>query len=413
MPDVEPLPYTLLPLATYARVMGINPVTFAGATAVTVFPVTNSCTDIWPRHTWQHADIVSREELAYEIANVEHEIAQVAGYYPAPNWIVKESHPWPKYHRNDNLYSLSYGYKTKQLDHGKLIRQGRRAVTLIDDDVAVAYSDPDGDGFLELATVTVAGTTLTQADAQKVGVYFIDEDGAQEWQVRPLKNVTVTAGTLVITLDSWLLIDPDVDGAYPTDTGYSATNISTITNFVRTVDVYTEDVSTTEYSTVFYWEPLDVGTTDFELQTQNGGFTINDPDIGLITPAPATLSAGDYTVAAWSQCIEPSRFEVWYQAGDRSRQYVNGTALEPMSNWWAQIIAWMATARLERPACSCGNLTALTTWLQEDLSRIGSETSYQGRDDVLNCPFGTRRGEVKAWEKIRRVSEQIIQGVAL
>jgi len=413
MPDVEPLPYTLLPLATYARVMGINPVTFAGATAVTVFPVTNSCTDIWPRHAWQHADIVSREELAYEIANVEHEIAQVAGYYPAPNWTVKESHPWPKYHRNDNLYSLSYGYKTRQLDHGKLIRQGRRAVTLIDDDVAVVYSDPDGDGFSELATVTVAGTTLTQADAQKIGVYFIDEDGAQEWQVRPLKSVTVTAGTLVITLDSWLLIDPDIDGAYPTDTGYSATNISTITNFVRLVDIYSEDVSTTEYSTVFYWEPLDVGACDLELQTQNGGFTVNDPDLGIITPAPATLSAGDYTVAAWAQCIEPSRFEVWYQSGDRSRQYVNGTALEPMSNWWAQIIAWMATARLERPACSCGNLTALTTWLQEDLSRIGSETSYQGRDDVLNCPFGTRRGEVKAWEKIRRVSEQIIQGAAL
>ncbi len=52
----QPIPYTLLSLPRFARMVGIAPLHFAGATASSlnpaVFPTGSSCGDVWPRYDW-------------------------------------------------------------------------------------------------------------------------------------------------------------------------------------------------------------------------------------------------------------------------------------------------------------------------------------------------------------------------
>jgi len=99
---IDPIPYTLLSIHRYARIMGINPVHFSGGYGDTIWPImNNSCQDIWVRNSWQYGDMVSREDIARAILDAESDIAHVLGYWPAPKWIEAEVHPYPRFHRPD------------------------------------------------------------------------------------------------------------------------------------------------------------------------------------------------------------------------------------------------------------------------------------------------------------------------
>jgi hypothetical protein len=72
----------------------------------------------------------------------------------------------------------------------------------------------------------------------------------------------------------------------------------------------------------------------------------------------------------------------------------------------------MATARLERPFCHCGVLTALAEKLQTDLALTDPDQSYSLPFSLLDNPFGTRRGEMEAWKRVSNYKDRIV-GVAL
>src|SRR5688572_10128086 len=90
---------TLLSLDRWARIMGLNPVHFNGASGDSVWPLTGGvCKDVWPQHSWQSPDIISREELARNIHLAERAITRALGYSPAPTWFAEEEHNFPRYH---------------------------------------------------------------------------------------------------------------------------------------------------------------------------------------------------------------------------------------------------------------------------------------------------------------------------
>jgi hypothetical protein len=191
MPDY-PLPYTALSLGRFAQMLGIAPAHFWGATAASlspaVFPSGSSCGDIWPQHDWQKEDQVSRESLALAIQDAEKQLANYLGYWTAPTWIAHELHPYPRDFYRSSLYQVldvRGMRKSMTLDYGKIISGGRRAVTLVGTATTVglslAYTDTDGDGFFETATITLP-TTLT--DACSIKVYHASHDGDQEWEIR-------------------------------------------------------------------------------------------------------------------------------------------------------------------------------------------------------------------------------------
>jgi len=98
---------------------------------------------------------------------------------------------------------------------------------------------------------------------------------------------------------------------------------------------------------------------------------------------------------------DPDMVTMWYYSGEYSDRWLADLSFEELSDEWAQTIAYMATARLERPFCHCGVLTALAQYLQLDLARSGEGVSYALDFSMLrNNKFGTRRGEVMAWNKV-------------
>lgn len=422
---VEPLPYTLLSLPRYARIMGINPVHFAGAVGLSVWPLRNNhCSDVWVRESWQYSDHIGHRDLAQAIYDAEWEIARILGYHPAPRWIAKEMHRFPP-------ISGHYAPSARPVNtsFGKIVQQGRRAVSLIGTATSVggslSYLDLDGDGVVDTARIVLA-TALS--DRNEIKVYFTGQDGAQEWEIRPARAKEISGGNVTIDLDAWLLIDPELLAAYPTDEDWEAINIETTANYVTSVDVYREYTDTTLASAEFFWEGNGYGSiwpvgccsgvgccTVCGSTSQEGCLAIRDVDAGVVVPVPATYDddTAVWNSAAWSVCDRPGQVKLWYQAGDLAEYYLRGDSYEPLSDWWAQTIAWVATCRLEREFCSCSNVNALADNLRQDLAYSGQDFNYQNDFELLGNPLGTRRGEMMAWKRISRLNTPILYDAAV
>jgi len=420
----ERFPYTLLSPARYARIMGINPVHFWQAASATVFPV--DCQGVWYSHDWQAGGQVSRWQLAEALLGAEEEIARVLGYYPAPKWISKEIHHYPQHYRRDlygNGRDIRGLFKPVEANWGKYIAAGRRAVTLVGDSQSVTYSDPDGDGYNELATITVTGITTT--DACELKVYFEDKSGQQEWEIRPYKTKTLSSGTLTITFDAWLLIDPDLQEEYPnTDDPLEPISLLSASSYVAEVDVYREYTDFSQASAEFSWQPkpssslLSIvcptcngsGCVACENTTQTGCIHTMDSMLGMVVPQPATYDSDNaqWNGSTWTECREPDTVKLWYYAGDLDQKYLQETSCEPLSHYFAQAIAWLATARLEKDICGCNNVIELFRELRRDLTYSEPDGgSFFNVEDIINNPFGTKKGEVMAYQRIKNLTQRV------
>ena len=433
----EPLTNTLLSIHRYAKILGINPAHFAGGAGGEVFSVMqNACEDTWPRYSWQASDRVSHEELALEIHNAERDIAAVLGYFPAPTWIEEEVRPYTRHHRRDayniGMSNVRGQLKSLKLRWGKFIQGGVRTVSQTEFTIptpavgaGLTYLDTNADGFIDTARIV---TTTTLSNVYNIKVYFAGLNGARAWEIRPIRSKVITLGQLTIDIDPWLLIDPDVLAALPTTAGYAAVNLDSVPpahpgSYVDEVDLYYEYNDATQPSAMLYWEQepnlqcticSGVGCAACSFSVQDGCLHVRDTDLGFVAVTPGVY---DEDVGAWRRaepvvCRDPDQIKAFYYAGEQSDEWLSGASIDPLSHYMAQAIAWMATARLERPFCACSNVTTLGNHLKEDLSL----TTDQGRfisDMTLTNPFGTRRGEVKAWQRISMLLDSSVTGVAV
>lgn len=426
---------TLLSLDRYAKIMGINPMHFAGATADHFFPLRNSCTDIWLQHSWQFADTVSREDLAHEIAIAEVDLARELGWWPAPVWIAQEVHQFPRHYRRDTYRNYGRDVRDQRVgiktEYAKVSAGGRQAATALDLRVPVVYTDNDADGFAETATV-VATTTFT--DCFEVHAFFQGTNGADVWEIRPPRSIVYdpAAGTMTLEFWSWQMIDPAVQEFLPTSNtldGMQAIDLRGLeqtppvtTNLVGAVDVYRIWNNTTDPSCLLIWEPELRGSIIGSLScstvaeceacgltVQDGCIHVRDALRGIVVPTPATYNGETdrWDQVCFAENRDPDFVKIWYYCGDFDNRYLSGHSFDPLSDRWAKAIAQLATARLERPLCSCGNLTALTTKWQQDAAVTADGLNVSMSD--LENPFGTRYGEILAWREVRR-ERHIIRG---
>ena len=428
---------TLLALDRFATLLGISPPHFNGAVSAVAddnpFPV-YGCGDVWMQHQWQSHERVSREEIAEAIMNAEEDIANVLGFWPAPMFI-EEVHQFPQHHRPDVFDSgldVRGMRKSVNLKYGKLIQQGRRNVDFIGEATVVwldlVYSDPDLDGYDEIATITLP-TDLTEAC--EIKTYFDGYD-TPEWEIRPPRSIEIVGPNVVITFWSWQLIDPDLWEAFPTGTGPEPLNLLGAI-YVDAVDVYREFADTTEPTARFYWEPevrniipafctscSGVGCPACSLTYQDGCLHVRNVDEGIGVPVPAEYDEDEeiWTEQAFTECRAPDQVKVWYYAGDLDRLYLQHTTptsavrrrCDPLSNYYAEAIAWMATARLDRNFCNCKQVTAKVTNLRMDLTEtVPNGPSFLISDDDLSNPFGTRRGEIMAWRRLSKLVKRRAQ----
>lgn len=373
---------TLLSLDRFSRIMGLNPVHFQGAYADTVFTRQGECSEIWPQYSWQGAYVAGRDDVAQVISDAEDDIARILGYYPAPKWTVEDEQRWY------GGYRWNATLKTRW---GKVISPGQRALSAIELDAAVVYTDENSDGFFETATIIVSTALL---DPKEIKVFTAGKEGSLEWEIRTPRSITISGGTATIVFDSWLLIKPELWEEAPTGYGYQGINITTTDNFVTTVDVYREYTDTDAVSAQFFWFQYDQDTQEVcGRETENSCFDIIDPHLGLIRPV--------YKASTW-ECRTPAvGAKLWYLSGEQDQRYLQSQTLDPLSDYWAQTIAWLATARLELPPCVCGPAEQVFKKYQEDRARVDRKQGLMMISlDVVNNPFGTRFGEIRAWERV-------------
>jgi hypothetical protein len=424
----DPLPYTWLSLDRYARIMGIAPPHFFGAYSTTVFPANGACTSVWPRHSWQDSGRVSREEIADKILEAEAEIAEILGFNLAPTFVINEMHQYPQHWRRTAFpiggTNVRGAQKQIGVKSGKLISGGVRTTELIGTATtsggSLVYTDEDADGFYETATITMA---TTETNACEMLAFVPNKAADSRWEIRQARSKAIAGGNATMVFHSWLLIDPAVDSAYPTDDSYRAIDISTTANFLTSVDIYRVYVDNTQVSARFFWERSSgcsycsgTGCDACSLAYQDGCTFVGNVDEGLIVPAPATYNASNqiWERTNWSVGRDPDQVRVSYYAGAISQQYFAGTTCDPLQNKYARAISWIATARLDKPPCSCPEVIKNFETLREDLSAFGSDvTAHFVSPRILDNPFGTRRGEVMAWNLIGRMVREYNVEVAV
>jgi len=410
--------HTLLSLDRYAQIMGINPAHFSGAAHSSLFPSLGQCNDVWRQFNWQGGHIVGREDIAEAIMGAEADLAEFLGYWPAPKFISREVHPFPRHYRRDMFdvgLNSRYDRKSIRTKWAKVISAGRRNLQVIG--AATKAVELIYDLALQTATITLPTPAgITAASEYQIKTYF---DGTQtpEWEIRPPISVEIGANVVII-FHAWQLIEPALQLAFPTADPFQAIDLTDINNFVDVVDVYREYADYTQHSVEFYWEPRytsgcpvcnGAGCVACQHTVQCGCLYVRDVHQGIVVPTPAEYDTDEevWNDQAFDLCYAPDMLRFWYYAGDISDEFLNGYTTDPLSHFWAEIIAWMATARLYRPFCSCVNLNAYITQLQMDVTRSEAEgPAFTVSESDLDNPFGTRKGEVLAWRRVSKLAEK-------
>lgn len=401
---------TKLPLDTWAKIMGIHPLHF-NQVRIDTDP---HCDNIMFQHEWQTADHVSREEIARAIAEAEAKIESQLGYHLCPTWDVDEWHDTirPKISEflNFNSSDVRGFNQTVRANWGYMISGGIRSKEVIDAAASIVYSDADSDGYDETATVSVPTTV---ADKNEIAVYYPGKNGEDSWEIRPIEVSIATGIATIIFRREQAIIASKLDVL---DTE-NAEAIGTVdADFLTTVDVYRK-YNDPQSQASFLWEPFtnNCGTCNGDgcancaYTIQTGCFLIRgDPRQSIVSYKPATWDSDGlvFDTASWSLNRQPDIVRLYYYSGWRNK---NQNYVSRMDTEWERTVAYMAAAMLDRPACEC----SADTWnrWRQDLTLVqGDEdgrpffrepgSGITGGRGITGNPFGTRRGEVYAWNKV-------------
>lgn len=387
---------TLLPLYTYFKILGIDP--FDAAQIGKGFNPPRSraqCQHVFFQHSY-NKDFISRERLAEVISEAERMIADVLGFWPAPQYFVDERIFYPRPHQRDlwgGAGTQRGEWKAVQTEWKRFISGGlfNRTAIAAGTGAAVTLNDLDGDNVKESFSVTFP-TTLT--DPNEIAIYFVSADRLtapidETWRIRPV-NVTISGGNATITGSSTLLVKPALEETlYP-----QSLDVTVVGNFAATVDAYrvfTDNAATDSNPNqgVAIWNVLPPTSTTGQISILPLTLAENDNANGMPF---ATFGAA----CTWPFNREPDRIQA---------NYVAGLALEngQMQHTMAQAVTYLATSLLATEACGCEDANRLIDYLRKPLSTDDAARLYTLRELEQN-PFGAipSRGNMDAWKKITR-----------
>jgi len=193
----------------------------AGANA----PLTAPCDEVYTQY--ERDDIADGLNLAVELVSEE------LGFYPHPVWITD---------RMDLGHGDPMEWQILKTRYGYLNEFSIRTKTLIEAGADITYTDTNGDGIDDTATLTIA----TAVVVGEIRVYFQVADGASEaagddWEIEPL-TISSTGAVATITGPSYLFTHPQVVWANPTEQPNYKTKLpfdsADNANYVTDVDVY-------------------------------------------------------------------------------------------------------------------------------------------------------------------------------
>lgn len=353
---------TLLPLDRYAAVMGIDPFTFNGAT-VSCLGKLDNCAEVWLQNNGRYAGI---EYLAEQIAHVETMLADHLCTPMAPTWIEDETNSgfgrFPTFRRNQTRTAINF---TTRYNH--IYEFAKRQAEKLGDGM-VAYSDTDGDGYKETATVTLA---LVEApDLTAVSLYTpntIDANPTDE--IRPFSRVEYSGGNLTFKLPTYLLIDPTAR-----QLATEAIDVCEAANLLSSVEVWQETAVSADVMLTY-----DKACASCDYETAEACVQVKDGRRGRARAELTDCRDGLPITATYS-----------YRAGlPLTRD--GRLAFE-------RAICLLVTARMDYEICNCGVNIRTLDYYKRDMSV--RDDGFFKLDENAPVFFGTRVGEVMAAREI-------------
>lgn len=297
-----------------------------------------------------------REQIAESlIASLGMGVKQL-GFYPRPVYL---SDPIPFHFGSDwRLFQTNYGY---------VEAIGTRTLLAVQSGASVVYSDTDGDGIDDLATITVDADGLT--NPSEIQVFFKSSDsqypaGDERWQIEPV-SVELVGTDFVIRGHRALFANPSLWRRPYSAPNYHAAskNDGRTTNpadFVTEVDVYRVFASD---SGLVQWEILD---------------------------APLGLLRGRVSSYCCTGGIQPPT-TLFYRAG----YPLNSATGEPDA---ALELAFLRLANAEMPEKATAT-EIQNSFFQNDNGVYPSESIPP---NLVNNPLGIKIGQVEAWRIFRQ-----------
>jgi len=385
--------FTFLSLDDYAIMMGINRCSF-NQVVWPNWPAGAECPDVWYQFGYPNAnEVVGREDLAIAIHLAEDMIANALGYHLAPTWDTLEEHAWPYPAQGNQIVSPFI-----QTNWGYVISGGVRNMTTIALAQPVVYSDPDGDTYNELATITLTNAQMVTAGAvaREVRVYFHDQND-DTWEIRPLTIVrNAVTGIVTITGSTCQFVTPVLwDAANPT-----TVDISVVGNFVTEVDVYRVWNDTSTQAEIVYKDGCGVcecSTTPCEETCQDGCIIVQKPRPGIVKVNPANYLSSVWTSSVLS--FYPSAVRLNYLSGlplEYDKTIRGDGHIRPLL---AEAVVRLANTLLPAQPCGCG--LTVSRWRRD---RIEQEINSVVVATAANWFGSTMAGAVFASNVVRNLN---------
>jgi len=384
--------HTLLPLDTWAKIMGFNPWQFNQVGKDLPKKITTQCSNVWYQYQWQE-DFLSREEIANAIQSAEELIADKVDFYPAPKYITNElvEPRQPRDHGPGRVLAPSGSWKPLST-RWMYVREGGSLVRdLIDDDATVVYSARVPSGFEDKFTITVTSSNVLTAD--QIGVYFTATDRLNEpldetWRIRPVQ-ISISGTTITITGHKAQLVLPAVQETYAAE-NLSASTTGNFATQVAVYRVYTDQTHTEANPAqgLASWDPPPGCEADCSVETAPVCLSNENADSGIVKM--------QFTSSEMPYNKQPDRLHINYLAG---LPLENGH----MNKAWARAVTYLAVTLLGSEKCGCERANRILRWWRMLPSSSGDTTDARPLtpQEINMNPFNPRRGAAFAWNFIQ------------
>lgn len=400
---------TKLPLATFAKILGMHPLHFEGVQFTPEDRSANLCAEALMQYGWQESDRVAREDIAIAIQQAEQMLEEYLGFRLIPSWEADEWHQAARASQPETVgftpVDIRGHASTVKASWGYIRSGGVEAKTSLGGSRPIVWSDEDGDNLKETATVTVTNVAAA-VEACQVEVYYPGYEGDPAWQIRPAL-VEKSGSTLTITFRRELAVIEDIlfsmNNPRPADYTIDA-------HFLDAVDVYWHYNDPATQATLM-WDPQGClncaggGCSLCAYTVQTGCLHLRStPKQGILGWSPGVYNANTngFDSEGLSLGRAPDLVRLYYYAGWMATR----GCPRVMDPRWAQAVTYLAVSLMDRPLCDC-SANVWRQW-QTDLTLLsGSDTdqqatfSFGSRELAAGCPFGTKRGAVWAWQRVK------------
>ena len=395
---------TKLSLSQFAKIMGLHPLHFEG-----VYVADQShCGSAWFQYDWQNFQRVSRETIARAIMDAENQIEDFLGYNLLPDWTIDErvqtSRPFYKdlvNYGNGNM--RGYGQTIRPVKNW-FISGGMREATVIKLSSIITWTDQDSDGYFE--TGTVSAITTVEDDCE-VRVFYPAKSGDNLWEIRPAR-ISISGGTVTATFRRELCVLESILEMVQDPAQNAFADGLNNADFLTTVDIY-QVTNNPATSANLLWEPtgncgcsVNNSCAECAYQTQTACLIARDPRLSIVTYSPAVWDTvtKQFDFQSLSIGRQPDQLRTWYYSGYKWQQ--SNCPNKEMDPFWAQTISYFAASMLERNPCDCNG--EFFEQFREDMAFVNGADQlnrYEIRRAELTNPFGSRRGALMAWIRVK------------